>query len=173
MSPRSQFAEGGPHEGHRRTLDGKPKGLKKASAFARCWFHETARNWLMIGGWRLVSVVAVFWALVGFVPAPVDSQIEFPGNTTVPRAVQQFAWRVIETRCNYQSYEREQRSFWAYNVETSKSGTGVAYSIHVVSDLRWKKTNPPSTIDMTVVDDGSIRLTSLKSKFVVCESPLS
>ena len=127
----------------------------------------------MIGAWRLVSVVAVFWAVVGFAPAPVDSRIEFPGNTTVPRAVQQFAWRVIETRCNYQSYELEQRSFWAYSVGTSKSGTTVAYSIHIVSDLRWKKTEPPSTIDMTVVDDGRMRLTSLKSTFVVCESPLS
>ena len=126
----------------------------------------------MIGGWRLVSVVAVFWAVVGFAPAPVDSRIEFPGNTTVPRAVQQFAWRVIETRCNYQSYELGQRSFWAYSVGTSKSGTSAAYSIHIVSDLRWKKTDPPSTIDMTVVDDGGIRLTSLKSTFVVCESPL-
>ena len=58
-------------------------------------------------------------------------------------------------------------------METSRSGTTVAYSIHIVSDLRWKKTEPPSTIDMTVVDDGSMRLTSLKSTFVVCESPLS
>lgn len=127
----------------------------------------------MIRVWRLMSVVAAFWAVVGFAPAPVDSRIEFPGNTSVPRAVQQFAWRVIETRCNYQSYELEQRSFWAYNVKTSKSGTSVVYSIHVVSDLRWKKTDPPSTIDMTVVDDGGMRLTSLKSTFVVCESPLS
>lgn len=123
--------------------------------------------------WRLVSLVAAFWAVVGFTPAPGGSRIEFPGNTTVPRAVQQFAWRVIETRCNYQSYELEQRSFWAYRVKTSEAGTGVVYSIHVVSDLRWKKTDPSSTIDMTVVDDGSLRLTSLKSTFIVCESPLS
>lgn len=126
-----------------------------------------------IGVWRPVSVVAVFWAVVGFAPAPVDSRIEFPGNATVPRAVQQFAWRVIETRCNYQSYELAQRSFWAYRVETRESGSGIAYSIHVVSDLRWKKTEPPATIDMTVVDDGSMRLTALKSTFVVCESPVS
>ena len=127
----------------------------------------------MIGGWRLASVVTVFWAVVGFSSAPGDSRIAFPGNVTIPRAVQQFAWRVIETRCNYQSYELKQRSFWAYRVETSRSGTGVAYSIHVVSDLGWKKTDPPSTIDMTVVDDGGIRLTSLKSTFVVCELPRS
>jgi hypothetical protein len=124
--------------------------------------------------WRLVTLLAVFCVSVGFAHALVDySRIEFPGNTAVPRAVQEFAWRVIKTRCNYQSYEHDQRSFWAYNVKTSRSGTGVAYSIHVVSDLRWKKTDPPSTIDMTVVDDGSIRLTSLKSTFVVCESPPS
>jgi hypothetical protein len=127
----------------------------------------------VVGVWRLVTLLAVFWVSVGFAHALVDSQIEFPGNTAVPRAVQEFAWRVIKTRCNYQSYERDQRSFWAYNVKTTRSGTGVAYSIRVVSDLRWKKTDSPSTIDMTVVDDGSIRLTSLKSTFVVCESPLS
>jgi hypothetical protein len=127
----------------------------------------------VVGVWRLVTLLAVLWVSVGFAHASVDSRIEFPGNTAVPRAVQEFAWRVIKTRCNYQSYEHDQRSFWAYNVKTSRSGTGVAYSIHVVSDLRWKKTDPLSTIDMTVVDDGSIRLTSLKSTFVVCESPLS
>jgi hypothetical protein len=134
---------------------------------------KPGRSGYVVGVWRLVTLLAVFWVSVGIAHAPVDSQIEYPGNTAVPRAVQKFAWRVIKTRCNYQSYERDQRSFWAYNVKTSRSGTGVAYSIHVVSDLRWKKTDPPSTIDMTVVDDGSIRLTSLKSTFVVCESPLS
>jgi len=127
----------------------------------------------VVGVWRLVTLLAMLWVSVGFAHASVDSRIEFSGNIAVPRAVQEFAWRVIKTRCNYQSYEHDQRSFWAYNVKTSRSGTGVAYSFHVVSDLRWKKTDPLSTIDMTVVDDGSIRLTSLKSTFVVCESPQS
>ena len=57
------------------------------------------------GAWRLASLVPVLWALAGFAAAPVESRIQFPGNSTVPRAVQEFAWRVIETRCNYQAYE--------------------------------------------------------------------
>ena len=82
--------------------------------------------------------------------------------------MQEFAWRVIETHCNYQSYEREQRSFWAYDARTSRVGGGVAYSIGVLSELPWKKTEPPATIQMTIVDDGSLRLTALQSTFGVC-----
>ena len=123
------------------------------------------------GAWRLASLVPLLWALVGFAAAPVDSPIQFPGDSTVPRSVQEFAWRVIETRCNYQTYEYRQRSFWAYAVKTSKAGPGVIYSISILSDLPWKKTDPPAFIEMTVVDDGGLRLTALKSSFVVCTSP--
>ena len=125
------------------------------------------------GAWRLASLVPVLWALVGFAAAPVESRIQFPGNSTVPRAVQEFAWRVIETRCNYQAYEYQERSFWAYAVKTRKAGPGVIYSISILSDLPWKKTDPPATIEMTVVDDGGLRLTALKSSFVVCTPPLT
>jgi hypothetical protein len=125
------------------------------------------------GAWRLASLVPVLWALVGFAAARVDSQIQFPGDSTVPQAVQEFAWRVIETRCNYQAYEYRQRSFWAYAVKTRKAGPGVIYSISILSDLPWKKTDPPATIEMTVVDDGGLRLTALKSSFVVCTPPLT
>ncbi len=45
------------------------------------------------------------------VAAPADSSILFTINNAVPRPVQEFACRVIETRCNHQAYEREQRSF--------------------------------------------------------------
>jgi hypothetical protein len=58
--------------------------------------------------------------------------------------VQAFAWRVIETRCNYQAYELDQRSFWAYDTRVSSADGGVVYSISVVSDLTWKKTDPPT-----------------------------
>ena len=122
------------------------------------------------GAWRLASLVPVLWALVGFAGAPIDSQIQFPGDT-VPRAVQEFAWRVIETRCNYQAYEYRERSFWAYDVKTRKAGPGVIYSISILSELPWEKTDSPGFIEMTVVDDGGLRLTALKSSFVVCTSP--
>jgi hypothetical protein len=125
------------------------------------------------GAWRLASLVPVLWALVGFAAAPTDSQIQFSGDSNVPRAVQEFAWRVIETRCNYQGYEHQQRSFWAYAVKTRKAGPGVIYSISILSELPWKKTDPPGMIEMTVVDDGGLRLTALKSSFVVCTSPLT
>jgi len=82
--------------------------------------------------------------------------------------VQQFAWRVIETRCNYQQYELEQRRFWAYYAEATKVDAGVAYSIKILSELTWKKTDPPATIEMTVEADGDTRLTALRSWFVVC-----
>ena len=120
---------------------------------------------------RLATLVPILWALAGFAPGPVDSRIQFPGGVHVPRAVQMFAWRVIETSCNYQSYELQQHSFWAYDVKTRQTGAGVAYSIHILSEVPWKKTIPPAFIDMTVVDDGGVRLAALTSSIVVCTPP--
>ena len=52
-------------------------------------------------------------------------------------------------------------------MKTSKAGPGVIYSISILSELPWKKTDPPGFIEMTVVDDGGLRLSALKSSFVV------
>ena len=122
---------------------------------------------------RMVSVVLMLCALAGFAAAPTDSRILFPRDAIVPPSVQEFAWHVIETHCDYQSYEREQRSFWASNVQVRRVGEGVVYSFSILSELPWKKTEPPAVIEMTVVDDGRMRLTALKSSFVVCASHLS
>jgi hypothetical protein len=106
--------------------------------------------------------------LSGFAAAPVDSGILFARDTNVPRLVQQFAWWVIETRCNYQRYELGQRRFWAYDVEATKVDTGVAYSIKILSERSWNKTEPPATIEMTIEAGRDTRLTALRSSFVVC-----
>ena len=120
-------------------------------------------------GVRRVASLVMLCALASFaVAAPTDSRILFARNTPVPRSVQEFAWRVIETRCNYQAYERERRSFWAYNTLAMSVGAGLGYSISILSELPWKKSEPPAFIEMTVVDDGRMRLTALKSSFVVC-----
>ena len=113
-------------------------------------------------------VVLMLCALAGFAPATVDSRIVFSGDTNVPRPVREFAWRVIETRCNYQRYEREQRSFWAYDTQARKVDDEVAYSIKILSEIPWKKTEPPAFIEMTIVGGGPLRLTALRSSFVVC-----
>jgi len=105
--------------------------------------------------------------LAGFSPVPGPG-ILFARDLGVPRPVQEFAWRVVETRCSYQAYEREQRSFWAYDARSSRIDGGIAYSIDILSEIPWKKTAPPALIQMTIVDDGSLRLTALKSTFVVC-----
>jgi len=93
-------------------------------------------------------------ALAGLA-TPSTSRILFAGDSPVPRAVQEFAWRVIETRCNYQSYEREQRSFWAFDAQARHVDQGVVYSINILSEVSWKKREPPA-------------ITALKSSFVVC-----
>jgi hypothetical protein len=113
-----------------------------------------------------LALILSAWAGLAF--AATDSRILFPGTTSVPRAAQEFAWRVIETRCNYQSYEREQRTFWAYQTKATRSGAGTAYSIGIVSEVPWRKALPPNLIEMTIVDDGGLRLAALKSSFVVC-----
>jgi hypothetical protein len=52
-------------------------------------------------------------------------------------------------------------------VKTRKAGPGVIYSISILSELPWKKTDSSGFIEMTVVDDGGLRLSALKSSFVV------
>jgi hypothetical protein len=107
---------------------------------------------------------------VGFAGVPTDSRILFARDTDVPRPVQEFAWHVIETHCAYQSHERRQRSFWAYDAHARKADAGVVYSIRIVSDLTWKKTQPSAFIAMTIVDNGRLHLTSLTSSFIACET---
>jgi hypothetical protein len=123
----------------------------------------------MIVTLRIVSLVSMLCALSGF--APLDSRIQFARDTPVPRVVQDFAWRVIATGCNYHRHEREQRVFWTYNARATMVEGGVAYSIGVVSALPWKQTQPAALIEMTIVDDGGPRLTALKSTFVDCRFP--
>jgi hypothetical protein len=110
----------------------------------------------------------MLWPSAAAGAGPSDSRIQFAAGTGVPRPVREFAWRVIETRCNYQAYEREQRSFSAYDVRAMRVAAGVVYSIHIISDLPWKKSEPAAFIEMTVIDDGHMRLASLKATFVVC-----
>ena len=117
---------------------------------------------------RLVGLASILWALAGFGPALYGSPILFPAGTDVPRPVQELAWRVIETRCTYQRFEREQRTFWAYDTRTTKVDGGVAYSIKILSERQWNKSEPPALIEMTIVEDGGLRLTALKSRFVGC-----
>jgi len=97
-----------------------------------------------------------------------DTGILFARTTAVPPPIRAFAWHVIETRCNYQSFERQQRWFWAYDTKASQTAAGVVYSISVLSERSWKKTDPPAMIEMTIVDDGDMRLTALRSSFITC-----
>ena len=116
----------------------------------------------------LMLMVPMLSAAAGFAAGPTDSRILFARQTEVPRPVQEFAWRVIETRCTYQSYERQQRSFWAYDAHARKVEAGVVYSIRIVSALTWKKTQPSALIAMIIVDNGRLQLTSLTSSFIAC-----
>jgi hypothetical protein len=117
---------------------------------------------------RLLSLVPLLCALAGFSTIPRESGILFSRGSPVPSPVQQFAWRVIEARCNYQSYERGQRVFWASDARAAKRDGETVYSIHVLSELSWRKSEPSAVIDMTIVDNGRLRLTALRSSFVVC-----
>ena len=112
--------------------------------------------------------VCILHASAGFAEVSTHSKIVFGGGTSVPRPVQEFAWQVIERRCDYQPWDRDERSFSVYDVKTRTLGAGVAYSINIKSDLPWQKEDPPAFIEMTIVDDGGLRLTALKSSFVDC-----
>lgn len=119
--------------------------------------------------WVLAVAVAMTVAGEPSVAAvTTDSPIMFARDSAVPRPVQEFAWRVIETRCDYQGYERGQRTFWAYHTQAQKLDTGLAYSIEILSERSWKKSEPPATIQMTILDDGRLHVIGLSSTFVGC-----
>jgi len=116
-----------------------------------------------------VLVAILLSALAGSPAFGFDSRILFARATPVPEAVQQFAWRVIEERCDYQSFERTQRSFWAYDARARGVGEGTAYTIKIVSDVAWRKNEPSAYIDMTIVAaDRQLRVTALTSSFIGC-----
>jgi hypothetical protein len=117
---------------------------------------------------RIALVAGVLFALAASPAAGLDSRLLFARGAPVPPAVQQFAWRVIEERCQYQSFERRQRSFWAYEASAHAAQEGTVYSIRIVSDVAWKKTEPSAYIEMTIVADGGLRLTALESSLVAC-----
>ena len=104
----------------------------------------------------------------GLAAATPDSRIMFARDSAVPRPVQEFAWRVVETRCNYQGYERGQRTFWAYHTQATKHDTGMAYLIEILAERSWERSEPPATIQMTILDDGRLQLIGLSSTFVGC-----
>jgi hypothetical protein len=117
---------------------------------------------------RLVSLALIACAGAVSGPSPGDSGVLFARDAAVPHSVREFAWRVIETRCNYQGYERGQRTFWAYHTRVTKLETGVAYSIEILSERGWDKSEPPATIQLAILYDGRLHLTGLTSTFVSC-----
>jgi hypothetical protein len=117
---------------------------------------------------RMVSLALILCTLAGFRTGPTDARILFTIGTDVPRRVQEFAWRVIETRCNFHQYELWQRSFWAYDARARRVDTAVVYSIKILSEVTWRTWEPPAFIEMTVLDDKAMRLTALKSSFITC-----
>jgi hypothetical protein len=116
---------------------------------------------------RLLSLTLLLSALAGFVAARSDAGILFAKGTGVPPEVQAFAWRVIETRCRG-GYDIRERSFWAYDAREVRVDARVVHSIKILSELTWKKTEPTAFIEMTIVDDGGLRLTALTSSFSAC-----
>ena len=125
-----------------------------------------AGHWADHPGFALTLLLLC--AVGGPSPALSDGRIVFARGAPVPPAVREFAWRVIETHCRYQPYEREQRSFWAYHARKWSADTETVYSISILSDLPWEKTEPPAVVEMTIIDDGGPRLAALRSSFAVC-----
>jgi hypothetical protein len=116
----------------------------------------------------MASLALILCALTGSRTGPADARILFTIGTDVPRRVQAYAWQVIETRCNFHQYELWQRSFWAYDARARRVDAGVVYSIKILAEVPWRKWEPPAFIAMTVLDDGAMRLTALKSSFITC-----
>ena len=120
------------------------------------------------GGLGVACLAGILYALMGFASIPLDSRIQFSRGAPVPRPVQAFAWTVISQRCAYQSYELFQRSFWASDAQAPAAAGQTIYSIRVLSDGSWLNADPVDVIEMTIVDDGRLRLATLTSSFISC-----
>ena len=125
---------------------------------------------MRLGSGRLgvACLAGILCALAGFASIPLDSRILFSRGAPVPRPVQAFAWTVISQRCAYQSYELFQRSFWASDAQARAAAGETISSIRVLSERSWMKTDPVDVIEMTIVDDGRLRLATLTSSFISC-----
>src|SRR4030095_1739387 len=99
---------------------------------------------------------------------PLYSPVQFPPAPPVPRPVQAFAWEVIARRCAYQAYELSQRSFWASDARARADAGGTIYSLRVLSEVAWEKTEPISWMEMTTAAGGRLRRVALTSSFVTC-----
>lgn len=107
-------------------------------------------------------------ALAGFTTVPTGG-ILFSTDSHVPLPVQAFAWRVIEAGCSFQRHELGQRSFWAHDARARRVDGTVVYSIDILSELTWQRSDPPVQVAMVVVDDGErLRLADLRSTFITC-----
>jgi hypothetical protein len=113
-------------------------------------------------------VCAIAWAVAGLSATPAAAEILFARGSAVPPAVQEFAWHAIETRCDHQAFERAQRSFWAYRTRAERVDGATVYSIQIVSEVGWRRADPPAFVEMTVADEGALRLAALRSSFIRC-----
>ena len=114
------------------------------------------------------SALPILCALATLLPASAGAQVVFSRESAVPPVVQDFAWHALASHCDFQAYERSQRSFWAYRARAERIGGVAVYSIQIVSDVSWSKADPPAFVDMTIADDGGLRLTGLSSSFIRC-----
>jgi hypothetical protein len=57
---------------------------------------------------------------------------------------------------------------WASDARARVVAGHPVYSLRILSEVTWKKTEPTAHIEMTIVDDGRLRLTALRSSFVTC-----
>ncbi|HEX7788082.1 MAG TPA: hypothetical protein VF653_17825 [Methylomirabilota bacterium] len=117
---------------------------------------------------RGVSLASALCAVAASPAVAAASDLMFAGGTGVPAVVQQFAWRAIQERCRYQAFERRQRAFWAYDAQVRETKEGTLYSIKIVSDVTWKKTEPASYIEIAIVADRNLQLTALRSSSIEC-----
>jgi hypothetical protein len=117
----------------------------------------------------IVALVSTLVTLSAFTVTPTMGGILFAAGSKVPPSVRAFAWHVIETRCDFQSHELQQRSFWAYDTRARTVDGAVVYSMSILSELSWKKSEPPVTLDIAVADDGGrLRLRGLTSSLIRC-----
>jgi hypothetical protein len=88
---------------------------------------------------RTAALALILCVLAGLATASTDARVLFTIDTHVPGSVQQFAWRVIETRCNFHQDELSQRAFWVYDARATSVDAAVLYSIKILSEVSWEK----------------------------------
>ena len=118
---------------------------------------------------RVLGLAAMLGGLSGFVPLPRGREDSLSARHGGAAGGAGLCLAGDRDPLRVPGYEHAQRSFWATRADATTVQGRPAYALRILSERSWQKTEPTASIEMTIVDDGDMRLAALRSTFITCE----